>query len=82
MHWLTILTALSYAGILAFLVLVRGWEFLYAAGFMIGVGLAAMLAIFVAVALMPKEDGKTFWQGCKGEFKAELRGLLNLIRFK
>jgi len=82
MHWLTILTALIYSSILAILVIVRGWELTEAAALVFGLAFAVVLAIVVVISRMPKEEGKAFWQGFWTSVRAELNGLMDMIRFK
>ncbi|MFA6122045.1 MAG: hypothetical protein WCT35_09715 [Sideroxydans sp.] len=82
MHWLTILTALIYSSILAILVIVRGWELTEAAALVFGLAFAVVLAIVVVISRMPKEEGKSFWQGFWASVRADLNGLMDLIRFK
>lgn len=82
MHWLTILTTLAYSAILSFLVLVQGWELWRAAIVVLGFALSMILAIIAAIAVMPNPEAEPFWQGLKMSMRTELRGLLDLIRFK
>lgn len=83
MHWLTIATALFYSGILAFLVLGRGWELTHAAALVLGLACAVVLAIVAAVTLMvPTADRKSFWGGFRTSIRTELRGLMALLRLR
>lgn len=82
MHWLTILTTLAYSAILAFLVLIQGWELWRAAIVVLGFALSMIIAIIAMIAGMPKTETEPFWQSLITSMSAELRGLLNLIRFK
>lgn len=82
MHWLTIITALSYAAVLFFLVLVKGWDLVQAATMMIGLGIGVVLVIIAAVMMIHKGDRRSFWDGMAASLGSELRGMLKLIRFK
>lgn len=82
MHWLTILTTLTYSAILAFLVLIQGWELWRAAVVVLGLAFGLILAIIGIIAAMPRTEAEPFWQGFRAAMRTELRGLLDLIRFK
>jgi hypothetical protein len=82
MHWLTILTALTYSAILAFLVLIHGWELWRAATAVLGTAFCIILATTAAIAAMPRTEAEPFWEGLRTAMRKELRGLTDLIRFK
>ncbi len=82
MHWLTIITALFYTSILAFLVLVRGWELTAAAELVMGLAFAVILLIATAIVLMHRGDQKAFWQGFRSAIKGDLKCLVDQMRFK
>ncbi|MBI4807968.1 MAG: hypothetical protein HY799_03310 [Nitrosomonadales bacterium] len=82
MHWLTILTALIYSAILAFFVLIQGWELWRAAVVVLGLAFSLILVIIGVIAALPRTEAEPFWQGLRTAMRTELRGLVDLIRFK
>lgn len=80
MHWLTILTALTYSAVLAFLVLIDGWELWRAAAAVLGTAFCIILAIIAVIAAMPRKEAEPFWEGLRTAMTKELRGLVDLIR--
>lgn len=82
MHWLTILTALTYSAILAFFVLINGWGLWRAAVVVFGLAFGLILAIIGVIAAIPRTEAEPFWLGLRMAMRKELRGLLDQIRFK
>lgn len=80
MHWLSVLTALIYALILAFLVVIKGWAFQEAAITVLSLALGVMALIVIALISLPNESRKTIWQSFIATFKHDLYELLDALR--
>lgn len=82
MSWITLVTALIYTSILAYLVLAREWSLLDAGLVMIGLGFAVMATIVLVIMRMPGEDSRTVWQAFRDTWHRELRVLMGLLLFR
>lgn len=82
MHWFSILTALTYALILAFLVVIKGWEFQEAAITVLSLALGVMALIVLALISLSNESRKTVWQSFIAALKRDLCELLDALKIR
>ncbi len=80
--WITLLTALVYSSLLAYLVLVKDWSLLDTGLVMISIGLALTVTIVLIIMRIPEEDKKTFWQAFRNTWHRESRSFIGLLFFE
>lgn len=68
MHWLSILTALTYALILAFLVVIKGWVFQEAAITVLSLALGVVALVVLALIALSNESS----ENCLAKFYSDV----------
>lgn len=82
MHWVAILSALTLALSLSFLVVIKGWALQKAILAVGGLAIGIILVLLIMLLLLFKNDREELWQSISTAFRSDVNGLFKIIGIK
>lgn len=82
MHWAAILSALTLALVLSFLVIAKGWALWEASLAVGGLAIGIIFVLLISLLLLYRNDREALWRGFASAFRSDLNGLFQILGIK